>query len=124
MGILGVIANRPHSPSLQLQLGQANGRDGAATLRESTISTKQSVPKSKSNARDSTKFGWEKKATRDNQPDSELKKKPRGAYDSAYDPKSSLLAVKWHDSSTVIVPSNYANIEPLHNGKRFSRSER
>ncbi|KAL3286177.1 hypothetical protein HHI36_000689 [Cryptolaemus montrouzieri] len=58
------------------------------------------------------------------QPDSELKKKPREAYDSAYYPKSSLLAVKWHNNSTVIVANNYAKIEPLHNAKRFSRSER
>ncbi|KAL3273631.1 hypothetical protein HHI36_015062 [Cryptolaemus montrouzieri] len=61
-----IIAKRPHSPSPSTLAGASKRKRSSCHRRESTISTKQSVPKSKTNAGDTTKFGRKKSATRGN----------------------------------------------------------
>lgn len=56
--------------------------------------------------------------------DSDIKKKERGSFDSAYDPKSNLLVVKWNDNALVIVASNCSGITPLQKANRFSRTKK
>ena len=54
----------------------------------------------------------------------ELVKKGRGSHDWQFDSDEEILAVKWNDNATVCVASNFEEIDPQQEVKRYSRAEK
>lgn len=58
------------------------------------------------------------------QPVKKIKREARGTYDSAFDKKNEICAVRWNDNAVVTVASNWEAVEPITTAKRYSRGEK
>jgi hypothetical protein len=54
----------------------------------------------------------------------DMKKRPRGAFDSKVDKDLNIMMCKWNDNSVVTIASNSCSIEPIRQVKRYSRKEK